>query len=218
MVEEPTGYVAQTCKSWGGAEGRCVFDCLPDAQEQAEYLTAGTISCPANPDIPCTTCEEGELCAPCYDPFTGEITPACTAAGDPGPATPPEQAYSFEKCCDVDGVMVGTCVPRVTAGVQGPSLPNRECPADPTDAHPDEINDFVCAPDVKILYPDFQFDPCTTASILLPEYDGLPGVCIRNCFLQTLMLLGLQAGDCDTGFRCVPCNDPGTGEPTGACL
>jgi hypothetical protein len=102
--------------------------------------------------------------------------------------------------------------------VQGPSLPTRECPADPAGAHPDEINDFVCAPDVKILDPAYEFEPCTTASVLLPEYNGLPGVCIRTCFLQITMILALQAGDCATSDRCIPCTDPTTGEPTGACL
>jgi hypothetical protein len=46
----------KTCESVGGAEGRCVKDCLAgsdvDNLEQAD-------------------CDSGELCAPCYNPLTG---------------------------------------------------------------------------------------------------------------------------------------------------
>jgi hypothetical protein len=218
MAEEPTSYVAQTCTAWGDvAEGRCVYDCLPDVEEQEAFLTPGIVSCPEDTNIPCTTCPEGHLCAPCYDPLTGELTPACTAAGDPGPETPPGEAYTFAKCCPVNDTTLGTCIPRALAGTLGESLPTTGCPPD-EGAHPDQANDFVCTPDVKIEDPAYQFENCITASIIT-TLNGLNGACISECFLEGLVAMLLQPGEnCESPDLCVPCNDPlNDNAPTGAC-
>jgi hypothetical protein len=72
-------------------EGRCLPDCLPDVQAQADRLTQGT-------------CTEHHLCTPCWDPLTGAATGACTLNGDQPAQTTPQ---TFPKCCST----IGACIP-----------------------------------------------------------------------------------------------------------
>ena len=82
------------CASLGGAEGRCMSLCVPSVREKRDQL-------------PQDVCEEGDLCAPCYDPFTGESTGACDASVCDAPVEAP---YVFEPCCSGKGG--GLCIPR----------------------------------------------------------------------------------------------------------
>lgn len=52
------------CKSINGAEGRCTSACVPIVAEQAAIL-------------PKDVCTGNDLCAPCFDPRTGDDTLAC---------------------------------------------------------------------------------------------------------------------------------------------
>lgn len=65
-----------SCRTPAGHEGRCLPGCLPELQPRLGSLTP-------------QTCEAGYLCAPCYDPLTGEDTRACRFEPDPGPAEEP---------------------------------------------------------------------------------------------------------------------------------
>lgn len=80
-----------TCRSYGGAEGRCLPACLPDVARRADRL-------------PRASCPEAQLCVPCFDPITQENTGACNIGPDPGPE---ELPASFNECCGG----VGRCVP-----------------------------------------------------------------------------------------------------------
>jgi hypothetical protein len=90
-----SGYDPKTCMSWGGAEGRCLSDCLPSVQQKKDKL---------GKDV----CSSGELCVPCFDPISGDSTGACAIDGD----APTHDAYKFATCCS-DGASgtLGTCVP-----------------------------------------------------------------------------------------------------------
>jgi hypothetical protein len=225
MAVHPTRHVPDTCYSWGGGEGRCLLDCLPDVAEAAEMLSPGTIECPVNPAEPCTRCPDDYLCAPCYDPLTGEETGSCTSAGDPGPVTPPEEAVVFEKCCELEIDEVtdfqGTCIPRAATGPNGQYLSRGGCPVDPPGTHPEQQNDFVCTPNLKVADPQATFLPCETIDLFpttIPpkDWSGLPGACIPDCFIDGIIAFGF--GDCKPNVTCAPCNNPLTGEVTGACL
>ncbi|MBN1654768.1 MAG: hypothetical protein JXA30_13435 [Deltaproteobacteria bacterium] len=92
LASEPTTFVAQVCSVWGGAEGRCLPECLPEVAKSADRLERAD-------------CPDGHLCTPCTDPVTGEATDACALGGDTGPQDDP---YTFAECCD--GLSV--CIPR----------------------------------------------------------------------------------------------------------
>jgi hypothetical protein len=64
------------CRAADGAEGRCLLTCLPEVAPRAAQLSQGA-------------CSAGHVCAPCYDPATGEDTRACRFEPDPGPSEPP---------------------------------------------------------------------------------------------------------------------------------
>ena len=74
--------VPVTCRGLAGGEGRCLPACLPAVAAQADVL-------------PPAGCEPGELCAPCFDPLTGEATPACSMRSD----APAETPTLFAECC-----------------------------------------------------------------------------------------------------------------------
>ena len=116
-------YIPPTCQSVAGAEGRCLSTALPQVAAQAQLL-------------PQSTCAADHLCAPCYDPLTGDDTGACRLSCDPGPAAGPSK---LPTCCSGRG----TCVPAAAAGDKVGQLGQDSCP-DPTDGG----DAPVCAPDV----------------------------------------------------------------------
>jgi hypothetical protein len=81
---------AKVCTSLKGAEGRCLSVCIPEIAGQASFL-------------PKADCADGELCAPCFDPRTGENSSACNQGCDRGPTQPP---VTFAKCCGSQGSCV----------------------------------------------------------------------------------------------------------------
>jgi hypothetical protein len=89
-------FLLASCRSLGGAEGRCLSTCIPRVAEQLDVL-------------PVDVCAEGERCTPCFDPITGEETGSCGQACDPGPSQDP---VVFPDCCGELGVCVpGSLVP-----------------------------------------------------------------------------------------------------------
>ncbi|HMI93648.1 MAG TPA: hypothetical protein VK509_19880, partial [Polyangiales bacterium] len=110
LVNTMGKFIAKTCRSLNDAEGRCLSSCIPQVAAQASQL-------------PKDSCAEGELCAPCFDPRTGELTAACTQGCDPGPA---EEPKPFDECCDGAGL----CVTAALAGEQAASLEAGSCTGD----------------------------------------------------------------------------------------
>jgi hypothetical protein len=186
--------VPPTCESVGGAEGRCLPACLPAVASQQRLL-------------PQSTCGEGHLCAPCYDPRTGEETPACGLNGD----TPKEPPFVFEKCCAEDGgVTGGTCVPlSVLSPAQVSSLPVDTCP-DAT---------WRCAPNAKVADLSAKFPECVTSFFCQSDGGGCwLGACLPACFIPADVRSVLVQKTCATGELCAPCEHPlQDAAPTGAC-
>ncbi|MFW6023645.1 MAG: hypothetical protein ACOC9O_02760 [Myxococcota bacterium] len=184
FVETGGNFLLDTCESINGAEGRCLPDCIPDVQEQAESL-------------PQDICDDGWLCAPCFDPFTGEDTGACTQGCDPGPEPTDGGVDTFEECCD----MRGSCVP--------------------TDAVPadqqDQLGTDTCSEPDTLCAPDDLADPSFTP----PTCDSIgdaEGRCLPDCLPDVQEQADrLPQASCQAGELCAPCYDPTTGEDTGAC-
>jgi hypothetical protein len=119
---DPAGVTLKVCHSFGGAEGRCLPECLPEIAEQNEQLTRDV--CPA-----------AQLCAPCLDPFTGYWTGSCGLFEDQGPREPP---VVFDRCCNQQGHCLPTeLVPEDQVG----SLGEDTCPPG---------QGFLCVPKVFI--------------------------------------------------------------------
>jgi hypothetical protein len=178
-LANPT-YTPPTCRSVADVEGRCMPDCLPDIAAQADLL-------------PQSTCDEGELCAPCYDPTNGDDTGACRI-NDDEPVEPP---FQFERCCSDRGM----CVPSSLVPVdQQSQLGPDTCTG----------GNLLCAPDDLA---DPGFVPPTCSSV-----GGFEGRCLPDCLPDIAAQAGLLPQDvCNVGDLCAPCYDPITGADTGAC-
>jgi len=183
------GYRPPTCRSVAGAEGRCLPTCLPHVAEQADFL-------------PRDSCGDGELCAACYDPRTGEETGACTQNGD-SPAEPPTE---LTRCCEHHHDYHGRCVPReLVPAERRDHLHENECHS--------EGDGLLCVPDVFLADPDYRPPPCRTEGLI---GGGQPGACLPACVIGPAALF-LSQSSCAEWEKCAPCTDPLSGEDTGAC-
>jgi hypothetical protein len=205
-----TTFVPATCRSVGDAEGRCLSTCVSLVSEQAELL-------------PKDTCGDGELCAPCTDPRTGDPTGACTLNGD----MPTEEPVIFDKeCCGATGL----CVP-------SSAVPERYLSLLPPDTcETDAPSGWVCAPKLKLNDLSARLPECIVEFLLpgnplAPNDPNRIGACIPQCIADKVLLDNPAAGfalfksNCPEGQLCAPCinpvgtPDPVTGMPprTGAC-
>lgn len=197
--------VPQTCTSIAGAEGRCLSTCLPAIAAQAALLPKGG-------------CPSGEACAPCFNPVavnpalpTGACTLGCDKPAQPPTLLtcpwngPPVVDPAALPACDGGGCGGAHCIPaaQVPAAVQSQLAP---CNGNTGFCAPDPIistgNNFVPA----------SCDPFPGA--------GVPGRCLSTCLpaVQAKAAAGtLVQSTCAAAERCVPCNDPFDGTPTGAC-
>jgi hypothetical protein len=186
LIETGGNFIPPTCESIAGFEGRCLSECLPAVAEQAAQL-------------PQSTCEPGQRCAPCYDPFDGTATGACTQSCDPGPVEPPGM---LPACCDGKG----HCVPAsVVPPDEAMQLELDVCPMD-----------MLCLPD-GFADGTFVAQPCTTGTISFifgSEYE--PGACLPDCLTAVDNFL-IGQDDCPDGYKCAPCLEPPGGNPSGAC-
>jgi hypothetical protein len=191
-------FIPETCKSIGGFEGRCLSTCLPQIAEQAAQL-------------PVDICDAAtQVCAPCYDPFTGEPTGACSQSCDTGPAGP---AQKFAKCC---GDLQGTCIP-------GGNIPADQKEQLGQDVCPQDSGEMVCVPDpiLNAQQSGVPFYPqaCETSFwlqfLLGSQYSE--GGCLPECIPKVADAPLVDQGDCPDAWKCVPCTDPQTGQPSGAC-
>ncbi len=177
IAADPTA-VPATCRGLAGGEGRCLPACLPSVAAQVDVL-------------PSAGCQPGELCAPCFDPLTGEATPACSIGGD-APAEPPTL---FAECCGGRSL----CIPEVLVSeAQQSLLDGAGC-----------ASGELCAPR-EIATGDYQPEPCMSW--------GAEGRCLLACLPDVAAQRDrLARATCDAAELCVPCYDPIGGASTGAC-
>jgi hypothetical protein len=175
-------FLLASCRSLGGAEGRCLSTCIPRVAEQLDVL-------------PVDVCAEGERCAPCFDPITGEETGSCSQSCDTGPS---EDPVVFPDCCGELGVCVpDSLVPDDQLGLLGSDSCTEQ--------------GALCAP--RAMASDRSFVPATCSSLLDAEGRCLPG-CLPDVAAQAQLL---PMGGCAAGELCAPCYDPLTGDATSAC-
>lgn len=197
------------CSSVKGFEGRCLSACLPPVAAQAGFL-------------PDAGCQPGELCTPCYDPFTGEPTGACGLSCDEPPLTAAEENV-FKPCCQ--NKAGGHCLPLELVGEQAAKRFDKvEC---------EGLGEAgtVCVPD--IVYEQvaaqgfFQGAPCELDILIIAKTASDDAACLPRCIPeveeQSVMIemmdtspftIDLQS-NCPDGFACLPCTDQTI--PTGAC-
>ncbi|MEP7124668.1 MAG: hypothetical protein ABJE95_27315 [Byssovorax sp.] len=172
LITTAGNFVPKTCAAIAGttAEGRCQSTCLPAVSAQAANLEQDT-------------CAGGQLCVPCYDPYTGAATGACSSAPCDMPKSP---AFTFKTCCPFQGMNQGTCIPKVKVppAEQG-SLQQLGC--DPS---------FLCVPNEYL----------PTATMPVPGCNaGLlgKGACVSKCTTAPQIF---GQGTCSGNHMCVPCN------------
>jgi hypothetical protein len=176
--------VFKSCSLRGSnAEGRCLPACLPSVAARASQLEQ-------------RDCEAANLCTPCFDPFDGSATGACTVGGDPGPK---QAAQPFASC----GNQLGRCIPaELVAAPERAKLGQDSC-ASAAD---------VCVPAPLAKDPKHKFNACTQAST------GAEGRCLP-AFLPDVAARASQLApdSCEAGHLCTPCFEPFDGASTGAC-
>jgi hypothetical protein len=170
-------YIAPSCTSIAGAEGRCMNVAIGMVGAQKDAL-------------PQDVCAPYERCAPCFDPLTGKDTLSCRQSCDPGPQEPPVR---FADCCSETGGSHGKCVPRDAL----PETMASQLGADVCDSG------NLCAP-TENLEPGFQPEACSGHSLLLGgTYQGF---CVSDCvhmsFLEGLVR---KEGTCAPQHKCAPC-------------
>ena len=169
------------CRSTMNAEGRCVLDCLPDIQKQKDYLTIDS-------------CKEHHLCAPCFDPWTGESTGLCELGHDQPKLSP----VIFDSCYDD----LGRCV--AASSIPADLRANLE--PDSCDAQ----LGLLCIP------LDFR-DPESTL-VVCRSLLGADGRCVPDRLPAIADMANmLPKAGCPATHRCAPCFNPLTNEDTGLC-
>ena len=145
--------------------------------------------------LPQDTCAASERCTPCFNPIDGASTGACSISCDLGPTEP---AKPFAGCCDNRA----RCVPTaIIPADQQDQLGEEECEDTP--------GEDLCVPN-EILA-NGPFPACEASSFILGDYTG---VCLSDCLDFGIQGIALARGNCDSGFKCAPCEQ--NGEPTGA--
>lgn len=192
--------VPPSCTSVGGAEGRCLSECLPLIASKASLLPQGT-------------CAAGERCAPCFDPTAADPTVptgACSVACDE-PARPPlVLACPYAGAPLVDANVFPACAPACGGAHCVPSdlVPPAQraqlaaCPGG------------YCAPDAVVEAANHYVPPACQPF----DDPASEGRCQSRCLpaVQKQQSQLVQAS-CAGGELCAPCNDPFTGASTGAC-
>jgi hypothetical protein len=185
-VANAGNYLPPTCTSVGGAEGRCLSTVIKDIAAKKGQL-------------PQSTCEANELCAPCFNPSDGSDTGACRSVSCDAPKTEPKK---FAECCDGKG----RCVPEssVTNPAQRERLDSDGCSEDTE----------LCAPAEDIGRTAKRPSCNGTLKLLGKPYVG---ACVSRCTSLGLKGKFLDQATCDGDHICAPCTDPTSGESTGAC-
>jgi hypothetical protein len=152
-------------------EGRCLPSCLVQHTDFAARLSQGS-------------CQQGETCAPCYSPLTGDATGNCSLFGD-APADPAPEG--FAECSDG----LGYCVPAFAAGMQASQLTQLTCKTGE-----------LCGPKAKVADPSACFEHCDAGTF------GA-GACVPM-FLASAFATFLTTSTCSNAEVCAPCDIFGT--------
>ena len=211
-IARDPGYSPARCEALNGIMGACLSICLPEVRN-------AKIELPRSP-----SCAPHERCVPCLDPETNLATGACdlgALACEPVPRLHHCQDLEFdatlleefEPCC---GQGRAHCAPVDWVTKAGP-----DGDVDPADQRlaeqlaPCEGGQGLCVPD-DFLARAGRYHPLPCRSIGNSE-----GRCLSICLPQVAEALqenDLPQSTCQTDERCVPCYDPLTEEPTGACV
>jgi hypothetical protein len=181
FVSDPN-FTPASCRSLLDLEGRCLPACLPEVAAQSARL-------------PQSTCDDGQLCAPCFDPISGALTGACGLGQDAGPRESPVRLPS---CCRG----VGSCVPVEWV---------------PDDVRARMARD-TCGSEQELCVPepwsrDPRYVPSTCSSLGDTE-----GRCLPACLPEIAgQASKLPQSSCPAEYVCAPCFDPLDGTATGAC-
>jgi hypothetical protein len=168
-----------------GAEGRCLPACLPAVAGQAANLHA-------------SGCGAGFLCVPCYEPFEGRPTGACSIGADPGPSEPP---HVLEGCCVTGGKSLGVCLtPDLLPGMVSDQLVRGSCSA----------ANALCVPRAIANRDGTSVEPFAACGS-----GSSPGACLPSCFIDSLAASVLSQSTCTSSERCAPCVR--NGAATGVC-
>jgi hypothetical protein len=182
FIDDPD-FVPEVCTSIAESEGRCLPECLPSIDQLAVTL-------------PQDNCPDDFACAPCFDPFTGELTDACTLPGDPGPS---EEPVPFDECCKG----LGSCVPKeILSEDQTAMLDEDSCEQD---------KDLLCVPSIFTDAGGYKPQPCVSLN-------REEGRCLPDCLPEIVESPTAFPQDiCPKDFVCAPCYDPITMRVTDAC-
>ncbi|MBX3228229.1 MAG: hypothetical protein KIT84_26610 [Labilithrix sp.] len=204
------------CKS-AGKSGRCLSLCVPRVAENLKYLTRGDGD----------SCPEDERCIPCVDPLTGEATGICnidsieegstvcrasgTAAAGSGIDIKPGEKVT----CPFSGTP-GDPNRFPTCGTGGRCLENALVPADIakrlSSCPAAEGKPGLCIPEIYVVEKGKHL-PGKCSS-----FAGIEGRCFSMVFKDVQEQSDVLAQDaCKADERCLPCFNPATGKPTGAC-
>ncbi|HVU01621.1 MAG TPA: hypothetical protein VHE30_07715 [Polyangiaceae bacterium] len=203
-------FLAKTCTSLAGVEGRCISTCVPQVNGLMDAL-------------PQDVCGDAERCAPCINPNDGTDTGACSQGCDPGPKPETTANPLIFPTCQTDG----RCVPQ---DIVPKALLNRLTILTNTGC---TDTSTVCAPVVKTQNLKYNFASCVPgsfAAIGAPNTDST-GVVTQWGGCVPAWLAGGEAAflaqmTCKAGELCAPCHDPLTPnpnvpialeDPTGAC-
>jgi hypothetical protein len=198
-IRAANNYVPRRCTAFGGLVGACISRCVPMVAAQTDILTRGV-------------CDEGELCAPCYDPQnrnmpTGacEVPPNC---GDGGfPPQPPPLMCPHTGPDVINANLIPPCACAGTRCMPAARVPMSQrgmlsvCPGG------------YCVPD----------DFVRTANNFVPPtcrpFAGMgEGRCLSRCLPTVASQAAmLSQSTCTATQVCVPCFDPRTMASTMAC-
>ena len=199
FIEAGGALQAKPCDSINGT-GRCMSICVPQVQEFINIL---------GQDV----CDDGELCAPCIDPMTDELTGACELAkgcGGPDDEDPIPAPCPYEGPALLDPSQFPSC-PSCTAG-GARCLPNELVPPDQSDRLAPCDADSKCVPD-EFIASLGKHVPARCNSLADAE-----GRCLSRCLPDVAIEADrLPQSTCPAHQLCVPCFDPLSGEDTQAC-
>jgi hypothetical protein len=170
-------------------DGRCLSNCL--------------LAVSSNPTLEQSSCPTTEKCAPCWDPFSGAPSGACSLSTTCD--APPANAYTFPTCCVSGGTPGGRCIPKSQVPTaQQSNLQQDSCSS----------TNYLCVPNEDLPAPH-NVPPgigCNATALGFPY----SGSCISNCV--NLGVGGVfSAGNCATNgmpnHTCIPCFFAPAGSP-----
>ena len=183
---EDASQALPSCRALDAGEGRCLPECVPEIAQQRRRLAQDS-------------CAPSELCAPCFDPLTGEATGVCELGPDTGAKEPP---HRFADCCGGHG----RCAPR--------ALLQREA----SEADLERLGRDACAEEESLCVPDAWLSDPGARPATCEAAGSLEGRCLSRCLPEVEeQAARLEQRSCAEHELCVPCFDPMSGEDSGAC-